>query len=52
MEKKIYLTPAVEVLEFMDEAELLAGTFDPNKQIDAEMGGDDDGEGDPGGAIF
>lgn len=45
MEKKTYLTPATEVLEFMDEAELLAGTqFDPNKQINVDTGGGGDNE--------
>jgi len=52
MEKKIYLSPAVEVLEFMDEIALLAGTeetpFDPTKPIDVETGGTGGGSGDEG----
>lgn len=51
MEKKIYLTPVVEVFNFMNEAAILAGTrtdFDPNKPIEVETGGTGGGQNDEG----
>ena len=49
MEKKNYLKPDVEVFNFMNETEILAGTpFDPTKPIDVETGGEGGGEGDEG----
>jgi hypothetical protein len=36
MEKKAYLTPEVEILEFMDEMALLAGTGGPSYSGDED----------------
>jgi len=52
MEKKFYETPAVEVLEFDIESQLLAGTnFDPDQGIDIETG-DGGGSSTPPTPIF
>jgi len=43
--------PAIEVLEFENESELLAGTFDPNKPINIDTGGGNEG-GDDDEPVF